>query len=295
MRLDLSDWNPKAWVMFVVGTVIAAFVSGSVYLTHLSWNLSTSNQAQILATVLGSVGTLLLAGATFYNILQTNRSLELQLKEREKPLILDELSYVIQPAITSLENNLLEFRENDNLGCAFEWVYIDGPKLYSGSRGPDSVRIPDALPTARLAESDREMYEILQAHDRYVMFLSEQASEFHDQLKPEIQRLLDEYGIEEIDQSLKVVTSGVLKELEHFGESHQLYDFWEEHGKDLIKYGKREVEPDLEEIKSGEKSYEKFVADALENLKQRKAYLKQEYSISEDEISAGEEDNWRNW
>lgn len=279
----------------MVGVVSAFFSVGFLFLIYLSAGLSKSNQAVVLATLLSSVGTLLLALATFYNILQTNRTLELREKEQEKPLVKDELSYLIQPAITSLENNLREFKDSDSTGCVFEWPYIESSRLYNVSRGPTSVRTPDSLPMARLASDDRELYGTLRAHDNYVESIAEEASKLHQELKPEIERLLEEEGIDEVDQSLKVFTSAVLKEIDHFDESHDQYDFWEKYGDHLIEYANQETDSTQEEVKSGEEVYRKFLQNALQELEQRKAILKQEYSISEDEISPDEDELWEGW
>lgn len=276
--------------MAIAGGIIGSYAVGVIVLLYLSIDLSNSNQALVLASALSSVGTLALALATFVNVSQNNERLQIQQKKREKPLGVDELSYLIQPAIDSLENNLRQFHESDNPGCAFDWVYIDGADLYTGTRAPNSVRVPDSLPTARLAVADRMLYSTLRTHDNYVELVAEHARSFHERLKPEIQRLLDEEGIDEVDQSLKVVTSAVLKELDRFGESHELYEFWEKYGDDLIRYGREELDPGLDDLQGGESVYKKFMEEAIRNLKQRKAEVKHEYSISEDEISSPVED-----
>jgi hypothetical protein len=285
MKFRIPDLEPIKSGMFIAGFITAGFFVGVSFVVYLSIDLPAGTQVQVLATVLGSFGTLLLAIATFINIFQTNRRLDLKEKDREKPLIIDELAHVIQPAINSLENNLQQMEDSDNPGCAFDWVYLDGSTLFSGANGPRSVQTPDSLPMARLAADDRELYATLRVHDNYTERVAEAAGELHDELKVEIKRLLELEGIDNQDQSLKVVTSAVIKELDHFGESHDLYDFWESHRDDLIEYADKETETPLEEVKAGERVYRKYIEETLRPLKQRKAKLKQEYGISEEEIT----------
>lgn len=292
MDREFLSSKPRELLLFISGVFTSLFILGIIVTLYIAKDLSTSDQAQIFATVLGSVGTLLLALATFVNIFQTNRRLRMEEKEREKPLVIEELSRLIQPAIESLQNNLQQIENSTDTGCAFEWIYVDSATLYSGSRGPDSVQTPDSLPMARLAVDNNMLYGTLRAHDMYTERVAEEASRFHKELKPEIERLLEREGVKLEDQSLKVVSSAVLKEIDHFGESHDLYDFWENNREYLIRYANEELDTGLEEIKSAERVYYQFMDDALEELKARKAKLKHEYGISEDEITPEFDDDF---
>ena len=284
MKIRLPNWSPIHASMFFAGVISAAYLVGIASLLNLSYDLPKTNQALILATVLGSVGTLLLALATFVNIFQTNKTLRLKKKDREKPLVLDELSYIIQPAIESLRYNLLEILDSEDNGCAYEWVYIDRPSLYSGSRGPKPVDTRDNLQFARLARDDIELYRMLDSHNERVVEMVKMAQKLHDELKPEIRHLLEEDGIEEKNVSLQVVTLAVLKKLDRFGDDHDLFDFWESHGEHLIEYANTETDLALDDIIEKERQYQFFVHETLTKLKERKTSLKEEYRISEDEI-----------
>jgi len=290
MAFSWPDWGPEQWTAFIGGAVVGPFLLGLVYLLYLSEGLQRGMQAQILATVLGSFGTLLLAGATFYNVIQTNRNLRLKEKNNEKPLAVDELSNALQPAISALEKNLREYRNSEVDGCAFKWVYVNDLSRYAGSKGPELVTIPYSLAGARLADEDEELFQQLTNHDKRAGAVAEMGLNLHESLSPEIERLLEDYGFEEPGDHLEVVSSSVIREVGSFAETNQLYDFWEQHRDHLIDYARGEVEPPLDELQAREREYAEFVEDALKNAKQRKAMLKQEYSISEDEIAGQEED-----
>lgn len=250
---------------------------------------STVERVQISATFTGALGTLLLAIATFINIRNSNRRLELEKKDREKPLVVEELSYLVQPAIEALEANLREFEEIDDDQLAFDWVYTDGPSVYAATRGPEGIRIPHPLPLSRLAADDRELARALESHNKRVTQLSSVASDFHEELTPEIERMFKQDGIDN-KQSLKVVSSAVLKDVDHFGDSHELYDFWERRKAELIEYAHNELETTPSDIKREEEEYREEIKQSLESLKQRKQNLKQEYSISENDIGVEDDD-----
>lgn len=290
--MKFSDLEGRV-VLTIAGVVSILITIGIITLGILAPNLDANDLALVIASTLGALGTFALALASFYNIVQTNRNLELREKERTKPLVIDELSHLIQPAIATLEINLETLSESDNDGCAFEWVYLDEFSIARGSRGPLSVQTPDSLALARLSNEDRVLYGKLRAHDNYVLEVAEKASEFHEQVKPEVQRLLDKEGITDLSQSLKVITSSILMELNYFGEDHALYEFWEEYRENLIQYSKEAPEVTLDEVQAGERVYLKFADDLLHKLKRRKATLKQEYRISEDEIAPAEDPRWR--
>ncbi|MCU4802169.1 hypothetical protein OB920_17470 [Halobacteria archaeon HArc-gm2] len=292
--MDLLDLEDEA-ILFVIGFVMALFVAGIIAVSYLTIDLTESAQAQIIATVLGAIGTLALALATVYNIFQTNRNLALQEKDRRKPIVKDELTNLIQPAINSLQENLQTIEESDQDGCTFDWVYLDQPTLYSVSRGPQSVQTPDSLPSARLFSEDQMLYGTLNAHDNYVSKVANEASKFHKEMVPEYERLLEEDNTSLEDQSLKVISTQVLAELDHFAEGHDLYEFWEENRNSLIEYATNVPEVTLQDIQAAERVYRReIVEDGLSKLKQRKARLKQEYGISESEIISMN-DEWRDW
>lgn len=274
--------------MAIAGGVLSFYAAGILVLLYLSIGLTQTNQALILASALSSVGTLALALATFVNVSQTNERLQIQQKDRERPLAVDELSQVIQPAISSLQNNLQKIRDSDTLGCTFEWVYIDSTTMYSPSKGPDSVRINSSLIAGRLYSEDPELYELLQKHESFVQEIAEHAHRLHNELELEINRLLEEEDLSE--ESSKAVTAAVLKKLEKWGEDSEMTDFWEQHHNHLIRYANEETDVPVDEIMSMEDDYWLHIEDTLERLLERKAVLKQDYGISDGDINTGTED-----
>lgn len=281
--LDVEGGNA---VMFLIGLVSSIFLAGILFVFYISTGLGRGNQALVLATAISSLGTFLLALGTFYNIFQTNRRLQMEEKDREKALVLEELSYLIQPSIEALESNLESFNESDENGCVFEWVYIDGSSLYSGSRGPEKVRYRQSSVSAgRMASEDSDLHIALQKQEACVHKLSMMASDLHEKLEPKIQQLFAEDSVE--GESTKAVTSAVLKDLDEWGENEVMKDFWSRHGSDLMDHAKTETSVTVYDIWSLENHYHGHMVETYRDLKDRKDQLKTEYRISEDEIAIG--------
>lgn len=213
-------------------------------------------------------------------------------KERYKPLIIDELSYVIYPAIEALKENFKTLEDTENSGCAFDWIYVDGTRLYVGSRGPKSVKSSHSLSLSRLAEENTTLLGLLRKHESEAAELAEMADTFHEELQPEIERLLAEEQLADSETSNEVVTSAIIKEVDQFGEDHELRDFWKKHRDQLIKYANEVPEITLEDMKRAEHSYKQTVENALSNLEERKVNLQAEYRISEDEITPDTDERW---
>lgn len=279
--------NEDKIVYVTIGGILGIFVIGGGVALYLTINLSQADRAIVIATILGGLGTIALAIATSYNILQTSRSLRYRELEKTKPVVIDELSQVIEPAIVGLEKNANKLIRSGTDACSFDWVYIDGPTHLDSERGPHSVKYGDTRAFWRMFSNERELAAEMRAHDSYVESVSAEASKFHEQIKSEIERLLDKEGIEELNQSHKVVSTAILRETEHFGERHQLRDFWENHRDYLISYASEEIDVTSDHIQAAENVYQELLEELLKKLVQRKAELKEEYGISEEEIDIG--------
>lgn len=268
---------------------VVIFLGGLVVLGFLSWDLPRGQQAQILATSIGAVGTLLLAVATFINIRQSYRRLELQEKDRQKALVRDELSNLICPAIRALERNIQDVEESEKSGCAYDWVYIDEPKSYNVASGPVTVSTSNEPSLIRLAEDDPDLAQDIRDQDRTAKKIGKRGSDFHEELMPEVERRLREHGVDEIDEQVKIVTNAVLQKPDKFKDSTGLAGFWEANRDDLIEYAQTHLENTPSDIKTMEEEYVEEMEKLVERLRERKRVLKQEFNISEDEIVISDE------
>ncbi|MGB9987327.1 hypothetical protein [Salarchaeum japonicum] len=260
---------------------------GSMYVFLISLQMNPRSRATVIATLLGAIGTFLLAVVTVYNITQTNRTLRLREKEAEKPLIIDEISNILEPSITQLEQNLDAFENTEGEGCAFNWIHATPSPQYGGANGPGSIELTDPIGLARIQQDNQKLYKDLERHELFLRELSEDGDQFYEQIRPKIQELLKEADIETGDESN--IAIAVLKR-EGFAPDHRLEPFWKEYSEELIQFAENQVSPCLTDIKQKECAYQEHSRNLLRECRSRKAHLKQKYKISDNEVEDGESD-----
>lgn len=285
MLQRIGNLSQDQMIAGAAGFVCSLFIIVLIALFYLFPELSTANRALVLASSMGAIGTLALAIATFFNVLQTSRSLEYREKERTKPLVVDELTNIIQPAIDTLEANLEGLSEPKQSGCTFEWVYLNEAAIYKGGRKPNPINPTDAFALGRLWNENRELFGELRAHDDYIEDVAESAQKFHRGIEPTVMRLLKEEEID-IDEgpNLKAISNAILMKLDYFPENHTLHEFWEEHHDDLLSEAGEIPGENIDSIQAGERVYGEMAKRTLQKLRERKGRLKFEYGISNEEI-----------
>lgn len=291
MAQVFGELGERHLVIGAAGFICGIFVPLALFLGYLFPSLSAGTQALVVATTLGAIGTLALAVATFFNVYQSTRSLKLKEKETTKPLARDELANVIEPAINTLEANLDEIRDSEHEGCALEWMYVDSSSWYGGGRKPDPIQPADSFAMGRLLHEDADLFKRLKKHNAIVEHIAGKAEQLQEQLAPEIEQQLAEYGLDS-ERNIRVVTQAVLQEIDEFGEQSELYDFWRDNRENLLTTARDRAENEIEYIQASEQEYAEFLEDTLEQLKKRKVELKHEYCISEDEIRVDESSFW---
>lgn len=201
-------------------------------------------------------------------------------------MVKDELSYVIQPAISGLEENIEYVEEHDGSGCAFNWVYVDEPVAYSLAGQPRSVYPRNIQSVVRPSSDNSRLRKILIDHAKQIQVIAAMASDFLQELGPEIQRRFEQDNIPQGDRNEKAVANAVLSELDHFADTNRLHDFWERYGSELIDLANSELEVAPERLEAAEEEYYRSMGSALEELRELKRERKQEFGISEDEIES---------
>lgn len=279
------DWRPGfSSAQLIKGTILLLGISivlGVSALLYILPKLNQGSQAVVLASVIGTLGTLGIFLARLYHTHEETRNREL---ERQRPIVIDEIADIIQPAILALEQNLNEIYESENTGCDFDWIYVDESKLRPIS-SPTPVQYENSLNRAKLQEEHQDLYEQLYRHDETILELATLARELKGEMSPKIEEVLEEDNLEEhIEDDMNVLISAIIQEIPHFGDTHSLYDFWERRGEGLIEYAKSSADPSLKELKQSEEDYKELIQESLRTARRTKTDLRQEYGISERDI-----------
>lgn len=138
---NLVVHSDRITLLFAGTMVIIAFVALGTGIWH--WlELSSGRDVSVFITSVSAFGTLILAAATFFSIRHGQRSLSELEKEREKPIVKDEIVKVIQPAIDALSANV----ERAESEVGVDWVYSQ-PFTYNPHGATDTVSSVFADPT----------------------------------------------------------------------------------------------------------------------------------------------------
>lgn len=147
----------------IAGLGIFGFGAAVIY---VNWRffprLSPGNQAAMIASSLGAMGTLVLATATLVSVRQQAATIEDLQKDREKPLVIDEINHVIDFAIRGAERNKSTIRDDV---ASFNWVRVKAADEHTPGTGPDEVIQNDPDETAETS-APRECSLHLESHAR---------------------------------------------------------------------------------------------------------------------------------
>jgi len=128
----LSDW--LLILLFIFISLIGVSILGIAILNW--WNTPQGDGLDLLITATGAFGTLILAAATFISIRYNLKNISEMEKEREQPIVKDEIANVINPAIEALNSNSDRYSDSD-----LDWLYANrlAYNTYSSSDRPSSV------------------------------------------------------------------------------------------------------------------------------------------------------------
>jgi len=262
-----------------------------ILVNWLFWEgLSSSGQAGMIASSIGGMGTLVLAAATLISIKQQAATIEDLQKEREKPLVIDEIQHTIQYALKGATQNHQIFEDPKR---DFSWRLAEGPANHRAGLGPKAVidKDPDLAAQSRFRRNSPDLWVELVEYENLIRESAEIGDSIVRKLRPEVEKFVENNAIERKVESradINTLIDAAIEDVDEFGDSHSLHDYWEEHGDSLKELTTEIVGAELRELEEKkdilhEKSFE--VVQALEN---RRAELRREYGISSDELDVEE-------
>lgn len=285
-----NNWLIRSVAVFVIVIALVALGLPTIY-----WRLSLRPSfTGLLIAGLGAFGTLVLAAATLVSVSQTTRSLSEMEKDREKPVVKDEIVKVIQPAIDALEANA----ERAESGGGVDWIY-SRPSTYnphSETKMVSSV-FGDPAPAAmsRFQQQRPDLWSRLEDHQNLIKQIIGLAETIYEKTEEPAQSRFEEgewvIPEEEDEVNVKNLTSAALKDLDEYGESHSYYNFWQSHGDEFKELVRSQASEELEKFRSNEAMWIELCDDLPDDLSDYKVMLQREYGISESTI----EDEIEEW
>ncbi|WP_135825189.1 hypothetical protein [Halorussus ruber] len=250
-----------------------------------------SAEARVTLGALSGLGTLFLAAGTFLSLWQNEREVDDLRKEREKPIVVDELQNFVQPAIETIESDIegLEQKDRD-----IDWHYLKKSSAPLSDRLPRSVyhrywrdEEQDITAIKRFREEAPDIWELIQRREETIEEAIGISNEIEDKIRTPITEYIQKNGIrnrEEETPDIDPLLNAILKETDSYGESHADYEVWENHRDDFIKILHEEAGADYEQLREKEAEIQEMTRELKQRLLSRKIALREEYGISSDEI-----------
>lgn len=272
-------------LILIVLVVLFAYWTGN-------WN---ATEAQVIVGGLGGLGTLLLASGTFLSLWHNEREVENLRKEREKPIVADEIRNFIQPAINRLESDIQDIEQHDR---EIDWHYVKMPDSGFSGGLPHSVIYrqftednKDETAMKRFQEDAPELWDLVIDREATI----EEGVKISDRIEAKIRPLIEEY-IQENDienrneetPNIDVLLSSTLRDIDSYGENHEDYEVWENHRQEFRRILHKEAEDDYEQLMAKEDDIHGLTKELREELLSRKVALREEYGISSEEIETGD-------
>jgi hypothetical protein len=236
---------------------------------------------------MSAFGTLVLASVTFFSVRQGQRSVAEREKERTKPIVQDEITKVIQPAIDALIANL----EMSKSESGVDWVY-SSPSSYNpngdtSNRASTVFARPAPVAMVQLQETKPELWSRLEDHEEMLQRLTKLGDDIHVNTKTPIlvcQEELDWELPESEEINTKLLVSAAVLGLDHFGESASYYSFWEKHGDEIRNIVNGIASKEMSQLKHLESRWNTHCEELRDDLLEHKVELQQEYGIAESTI-----------
>lgn len=272
------------WITILLSGLATVLGVGILAIATLHWwRNPVGERMELLITAASAFGTLMLAAATFFTVRYNIKSVYEIEKDREKPIVEDEIAKVIQPAIDALESNIKTQSER-NIGWVYASRLIYNPDDQSAR--PSSVFAdPSPVAMARLSENRPDLWSQLEKHQELVETMMESGDTIRDRSKIPIQMCVDELNWKlpegENEVNVDVLVSAVIKDVDEFGENNAYYSFWEQHGEEINSLVQSLARKEIKQLRSDEVRWNNLCKQLVENLTEYKMELQQEYGISE--------------
>lgn len=271
-----------------LGLFIFILITVAGYLTSQWSNLTLSSRVTVAASLVGALGTLVLATATVWTALQNQILVNERVKEVERPLVKEELEDLLIPYHKVVRNNI----EAVEGSSAIDWGSYSPRKrlVFDGIQTSKAEPVPllqtdDMHLYTRLERDAPGLWKLIQTHDSLLNEIAELGNQISSLLEPAVKRYLEDHGLlDEFDEGgLRTLNGAILKQIDQYGAQHEHEDIWAAHRDELCNILDRVAAEEYEELQREINRYRIHCEKLSEKLTERRVSLQNEYSISVDE------------
>jgi hypothetical protein len=272
-----------------LGLFISILVIVAGYLI-LQWsNLTLNSRVAVAASLVGALGTLVLATATVWTALQNQILVDERVKEAERSLVREELENLLIPYHEVVRNNI----EAIDGSSAIDWTsYSPRKGLFfdrmqtSKSEPVSLLQTDDVHLYTRLERDAPGLWKMIQTHDGILNEICDLGDRISSSLEPAVKRYLEDHDLlNEFDEGgIRTLNGAILKQIDEYSDQHQHAEIWSEHRDELCRILEEVAADEYDELQEEINRYRTHCEDLSEELVERRVSLQNEYSISvEDE------------
>lgn len=283
------------WGTTLVGVAITLLVIGVTYVAvsyTLGW--TAKNEAEVLITATGTLGTILLATVTAISFFMNQKEMREKRREKVKPLARDELSLVVIPALEKLSRN----QELVDTG-AMSWFYIEArgtelePIAVSGRphllvKDPYFEGIEKGV-YERFEDVHPDVFEEMRKHDKKLVSIAGISDRLYDSMKEELEKLISEENISrphsEDTISSKVIAKLLVSKEPKMGEEFK-NEIWSPHKEEFMRIYEEKCDKKLvESFEELKQEYIRQLEITKHQLEQKQSELLENYRISKADVN----------
>lgn len=286
-------WRRFRDPIYAIGLGLTTVLVGVVILLlYFYWQgYSTATRIQVLIGALSGLGTLLLAAGTFLSLWQNEREVEELHKDREKPIVADEIQNFIQPAIDRLERDIQDVKYEDR---NIDWHNLEDPSERLGERLPRSVIYRsfaedevDRTALKRFQEEAPDLWERVQEREKTIERGIELSNSIVEKIRDQVIDYIEENEIENREgehPEIDTLLHAILKDLDSYADNHADYEVWENYCEEFLNIRREYAGEEYEQLLQTEDEIFELTKELREKLLSRKVALREEYGISSDEV-----------
>lgn len=254
------------------------------YLIFQWSNLTLNSRVSVAASLVGALGTLVLATATIWTVLQNQILVDERVKEAERPLVRQELEEILIPYHEVVKNNI-EAVEGSSVidwgsyspqkGLGFDGVHI------SRSEPVPLLQTDDVYLYTRLERDAPGLWKMIQTHDGILNEIADLGDQISSLLEPAVKQYLEDHGLlnEFDDGGIRTLNGAILKQIDEYGDQHEHADIWLEHRDELCRILDEVVADEYDELQEEIDRYRTHCEELSEELVERRVSLQKEYSV----------------
>jgi len=276
-----------AW-MGLTSTVTA------VWLWGVWGDLGLSSKASLIISGAGVVGTMGLAFVTVLTLYQNSMLLREEQKQREKPIVIEMINQVIQPALLSLRWDRRTLQSEDR--PLINWLNYEKPSLFPDTNLSFAKPIfeesdPHLAGKTRFARDYPDIQEKLDKRAELMMASYQIGEMIEEELEDQVKSYIEENDITDSTgktPDAEEFVNAIWFEKDKAGTPYHIDPVWDENHDEFLEL-RSNFDDEIAQLKENEKQIQKLTEEALGELSMARLELREDYGIEQEDLKTLDE------